>query len=134
MIIKITRPFYLVTLLWKYKVEINGNTCIVKKPGETFIEVADSPILDVTVTAQNNYIISHITIDDANICKGIEIRCRTSNISAILILIGSIAAFIITLCTGNELYLYLGILIYSILGIIYFDLKRKSFFRINCVE
>lgn len=133
MIIRIIRPFYLATLLWKYKVEVNGNTFIIKKPGETFVEVADNSSLDIKVTGQNNYIISHLTIDNASKCKGIEIRCRISNISAILILIGSIAAFIIALCTGNKLYLSVGIVIYSILNIIYFDLKRKSFFKIVCI-
>lgn len=130
--IKIKRPFYLSTLFWKYKVEINGNVFIIKDTEDTFVELEDSPNINIKVS-YSNYFTSHLTIDDISKCKEIEVRSSISNKSVIFCLLIMAAILIISLYTGNYLYLYIGIVIYSLLGLIFFDLFRKKFFRIVCV-
>lgn len=130
--IKIKRPFYLSTLFWKYKVEINDNVFIIKDTGDTLVELEDSPNINIKVS-YCNYFTSHLTIDDISKCKEIEVRSSISNKSVIFCLLIMVAILIISLYTGNNLYLYIGIVIYSQLGLIFFDLFRKKFFRIVCV-
>jgi|GEM_PF-4612110 len=130
--IRIKRPFYLSTLFWKYKVEINDNVFIIKDTGDTFVELEDSPNLNIKVS-YSNYFKSQLTIDDTSNCKEIEIRSSISNKSVIFCLLTMVAILIISLYTGNNLYLYIGIVIYSLLGLVFFDLFRKNFFRIVCV-
>ena len=130
--IKIKRPFYLATLFWKYRVEINDNVFIIKKTGDTYVELEDSPVLNIKVS-YSSYFKSHLTIDDSSNCNEIEIRSSISNKSVVLCLLTMVAILIISLFTGNNLYLYIGIVIYSLLGLVFFDLSRKNFFRIVCV-
>ena len=130
--IKIKRPFYLSTLFWKYKVEINDNVFIIKDTGDTLVELEDSPNIKIKVS-YSNYFTSHLTIDDTSKCKEIEVRSSVSNKSVIFCLLIMVAILIISLYTGNNLYVYIGIVVYSLLGLIFFDLFRKNFFRIVCV-
>ncbi len=130
--IKIKRPFYLSTLFWKYKVEINDNVFIIKDTGDTFVELEDSPNINIKVS-YSNYFTSQLTIDDTSKCKEIEVRSSISNKSVVFCLLIMVSILIISLYTGNNLYLYIGIVIYSLLGLIFFDLFRKNFFRIVCV-
>lgn len=112
--------------------EINNNIFIIKDVGETFVELEDSSNLNIKVS-YNNYFSSHLTIDNVSKCPEIEVQSSVSNLSAIICLLAMVAILIISLYTGNNLYLYIGIVIYSILGLIFFDLFRKKFFRIVCV-
>ena len=130
--IRIKRPFYLLTLFWKYKVEINNKIFIIKDTGDTFIELEDSPNLNIKVS-YNNYFKSQLTVDYTSNCKGIEIRSSISNVSVVICLLTMVAILIISLYTGNYLYLYIGIVIYSLLGLVFIDLFRKNFFRIVCI-
>ena len=130
--IKIKRPFYLSTLFWKYKVEINDNIFIIKDTGDTLVELEDSPNLNIKVS-YNNYFTTHLKIDDTSKCKEIEIRSSISNKSVIFCMLNMVAILVISLYTGNYLYLYIGIVIYSLLGLIFFDLFRNNFFKIVCV-
>lgn len=131
--IKIIRPFYLATHFWKYKVEINGNPFVINKSDDTFIELEECQSINIKVN-YNNYFTSELTIDNASKCKGIEIKCRVSNLTVVTSLLIMLAAFITTLYTGNNLFLYGAILLYSLLGLLFYDLLRKRFFKIICVE
>ena len=130
--IRIKRPFCLLTLFWRYKVEINNKIIIIKDTGDTFVELEDSPNLNIKVS-YNNYFKSQLTVNDTSNCKGIEIRSSISNVSVVFCLLTMIAILIISLYTGNNLYLYIGIVIYSLLGLVFIDLFRKKFFRIVCI-
>lgn len=105
---------------------------IIKDTGDTLVELEDSPNINIKVS-YCNYFTSHLTIDDISKCKEIEVRSSISNKSVIFCLLIMVAILIISLYTGNNLYLYIGIVIYSLLGLIFFDLFRKKFFRIVCV-
>lgn len=127
--IKIIRPFYLSTLFWKYKVDINNNVFIIKKTGETVVELDYSPTLIIKVS-YSNYFTSQLTIDDTSKCTEIEIQSSISNNSSVFYLLLMAAILIISLFTENNIYLYTGIMIYSMLGLYFFDLLRKKFFNI----
>lgn len=113
--------------------EINGNPFVINKSDDTFIELEECQSINIKVN-YNNYFTSELTIDNASKCKGIEIKCRVSNLTVVTSLLIMLAAFITTLYTGNNLFLYGAILLYSLLGLLFYDLLRKRFFKIICVE
>jgi len=131
--IKIKRPFYLSTLFWKYKVEINNSVFIIKDIGDTYVELEESPNMNIKVS-YSNYFKSHLTIVESSKCKEVEVRSRIGNKYAVFSLIIMVILLMISLHTGNNIYLYVGIVIYSLIGLIFYDLLRKNFFKIVCIE
>ena len=127
----VKRPFNLSTMLWRYKLEINGQTFAVKDRRETVIDIPDCSTMNIRVNF-NNYLISSKEFRDAALCKEISISSRISNLSAIGALFVMGALLIHSIYIDNNLYLFIGFVIYSLLQIIYYDLLKTRFFKIEC--
>ena len=127
----VKRPFNLSTMLWRYKLEINGHAFAIKDRRETVIDIPDCSTMNIRVNF-NNYLTTSKEFRDAALCEEIIIRSRISNLSAIGALFVMIALLIHSIYIDNNLYLFIGIVIYSLLQIIYYDLLKARFFKIEC--
>ena len=119
--IKIIRPFNLVTIFWNYKIDINGNVLIINKSGSTVVEVDDSELYNIEVSCKN-YFKAKAKIIDKKCCNAIEIKPIINNFSFILSHIAMGALLAVSIMMENNHYLYGGILVYSLLGIVLFDI------------
>lgn len=127
----VKRPFNLSTMLWRYKLEINGHAFAIKDRRETVIDIPDCSTMNIRVNF-NSYLTSSKQFRDAALCEEIIISSRISNLSAIGALFVMIALLIHSIYIDNNLYLFIGIVIYSLLQIIYYDLLKARFFKIEC--
>lgn len=118
-------------MLWRYKLEINGQTFAIKDRRETEIDIPDCSTMNIRVNF-NSYLTSSKEFGDAALCEEIIIRSRISNFSAIGALFVMIALLIHSIYIDNNLYLFIGIVIYSLLQIIYYDILKARFFKIEC--
>ena len=127
----VKRPFNLSTMLWRYKLEINGQTFAIKDRRETVIDIPDCSTMNIRVNF-NSYFTSYKQFRDAALCKEITISSRINNLSAIGALFVMVALLIHSIYIDNNLYLFIGFVIYSLLQIIYYDLLKARFFKIEC--
>ena len=127
----VKRPFNLSTMLWRYKLEINGHAFAIKDRRETVIDIPDCSTMNIRVNF-NSYFTSYKQFRDAALCKEITISSRIKYLSLIAALFVMVALLIHSIYIDNNLYLFIGFVIYSLLQIIYYDLLKARFFKIEC--
>ena len=129
----IERKPALITLLMKYRIDINGKEFVLSKKGIYPIEVEDAEVMNISVSMRNYYS-GETEIRNVKANDTIEIRTSFNKKVYLFTFVLALSGFIYGLITEKKIPGTVALLVFLGVQIYYFHIRNDEFFHIGIQE